>query len=73
MSKKEKTVRAWKDPQFRAGLTPDEKKNLPEHPAGDGALDDDDLEKAAGGLDLPVGSGGWVCTLTTECGCPWGN
>jgi len=49
MSKKEKTVRAWKDPQFRAGLTPDEKKNLPEHPAGDGALDDDDLEKAAGG------------------------
>jgi mersacidin/lichenicidin family type 2 lantibiotic len=75
MSKKEKTVRAWKDQKFRASLTPEEKADIPEHPAGEEATEDD-LEKTSGGQGaalFPITSGGHVCTLTTECGCPWGN
>jgi len=65
---KEKIIRAWKDPKYRESLTPEEKAQLPEHPAGPpGALDDSELEDVSGG------SGGYVCTLTTECGCPWGG
>jgi mersacidin/lichenicidin family type 2 lantibiotic len=64
-----KVVRAWKDPKYRASLSPEEQAQVPDHPAGTTeALDDAQLEEIAGG-----GSGGYVCTLTTECGCPWGN
>jgi mersacidin/lichenicidin family type 2 lantibiotic len=73
MSKEEKIVRAWKDPEFRAALGPDEKKDVPENPAGDSEKADEDLEKVSGGSIFPIGSGGYICTLTTECGCPWGN
>ncbi len=32
--KKEMIVRAWKDPEFRAGLSPEERAALPECPSG---------------------------------------
>ena len=71
---KDKVVRAWKDPKYRASLTPKEKAELPEHPAGDsGEIGDEELDKTAGGEVFPVTSGGYICTLTTECGCPWGK
>lgn len=73
-------VRAWKDPVYRASLSPDEKKDLPDNPAGESwnELEDDDLDGVAGGaaggaagippdLEGPITSGGHICTVTTEC------
>ena len=66
-------VRAWKDPAYRFSLSDEEKKELPDNPAGESwnELEDEDLDSAAGGqqemLDFPVTSGGHICTATTEC------
>lgn len=42
-------IRAWRDPEYRRGLTEAEQKALPEHPAGLIELGDADLEGVAGG------------------------
>lgn len=65
----DKTIRAWKDPKFRAELSADERRDLPDNPAGRPLeeADPDELDDVAGGSDLPTDSGGNVCTLTTEC------
>jgi mersacidin/lichenicidin family type 2 lantibiotic len=42
-------IRAWKDADYRASLSEDERALLPEHPAGFIELDDTDLDLAAGG------------------------
>ena len=46
---REKIVRAWKDPAFRAGLSDEERQALPENPAGAIELTDDELDMVAGG------------------------
>ena len=43
-------VRAWKDPLYRATLSPEELAQLPAHPAGALELRDEQLKEAAGGL-----------------------
>jgi mersacidin/lichenicidin family type 2 lantibiotic len=60
-------IRAWKNPEYRANLA-----EAPESPAGAIELEDVALESIVGGRLVPTVctiSGGWVCTLTTECGC----
>jgi mersacidin/lichenicidin family type 2 lantibiotic len=49
--KRETIVRAWKDPEFRASLTPEERSSLPDCPAGTAftELDESALEEAVGG------------------------
>lgn len=44
-------IRAWKDPEFRASLTPEERSALPECPAGPAftELGESELEDAVGG------------------------
>lgn len=42
-------VRAWKDSEFRQGLSEDELAALPAHPAGLMELTDADLAEVAGG------------------------
>jgi mersacidin/lichenicidin family type 2 lantibiotic len=49
MSKNE-TIRAWKDPEYRASLTAEELASLPSNPAGLIDLSDADLGEVAGGL-----------------------
>jgi mersacidin/lichenicidin family type 2 lantibiotic len=65
------STRAWKDPKFRSTLTPEELAALPAHPAGETwrVMDNDELLQLVGGVAVPVtvNSGGYVCTLTTEC------
>ena len=48
---KELIVRAWKDPEFRASLSPEQRATLPECPSGQSIteLDDTDLDSAVGG------------------------
>jgi len=49
--KRETIVRAWKDPEFRASLTSEERASLPECPAGTAftELNESELEDAVGG------------------------
>jgi len=42
-------IRAWKDPEYRRNLSPDQQALLPENPAGAIELTDDELEMATGG------------------------
>jgi mersacidin/lichenicidin family type 2 lantibiotic len=42
-------IRAWKDEEFRLGLSDAQRLLLPAHPAGTIALDDADLDHVAGG------------------------
>ncbi len=48
---KEKVVRAWKDPLFRASLPEEERLGLPESPAGASLVELDEAE-------LPMVNGG---------------
>ena len=45
-----KTIRAWKDPEYRASLTAEELALLPSNPAGLIDLSDSDLSGISGGL-----------------------
>ena len=59
---KEMMVRAWKDPAYRASLTPEERAALPSHPAGSSftELDDSELAGVAGGRPISDRfGGGW--------------
>ena len=49
--KKENIVRAWRDPEFRARLSEEEKAQLPSHPAGLLELSDEDLALLSGAED----------------------
>ena len=42
--------RAWKDPEYRKTLTPEELANLPENPAGSSAISPEDLGDVSGGI-----------------------
>lgn len=46
----EKIVRAWKDAEYREGLSEEELAHLPENPAGESELSDEDLEQVDGGI-----------------------
>ncbi|NJN09340.1 MAG: mersacidin/lichenicidin family type 2 lantibiotic [Richelia sp. SL_2_1] len=43
-------VRAWKDEEYRASLSPEQKAQLPENPAGLIELTNDDMSSLGGGL-----------------------
>lgn len=70
-------TRVWKDPKYRASLSAEELAALPAHPAGESwpTLATDELCQLIGGalsessqIQRPtINSGGYVCTLTTEC------
>jgi mersacidin/lichenicidin family type 2 lantibiotic len=48
MNKKD-VIRAWKDPVYRASLSPEELAQLPAHPAGVIELGDEQLEARVSG------------------------
>ncbi len=68
-------IRAWKDEEYREGLSAEQKRLLPENPAGLIELDDADLEPVAGGMmptarptyDTPC-SFVEYCAYTKYCG-----
>ena len=43
------TIKAWKDPEYRAGLTEAEKSQIPPHPAGIIEIEPETAEKTMGG------------------------
>jgi mersacidin/lichenicidin family type 2 lantibiotic len=60
-------LRAWKDPGYRTGLTPEELQSLPENPAGIVDLSDVELKAASGMLGAvnPPGTTFPGCTEST--------
>jgi len=46
---RDKIIRAWKDPEYRANLGEEELDALPQNPAGAIELTDDELDQAVGG------------------------
>ena len=46
------TVRAWKDEEYRLGLSQVERERLQEHPAGASELSDDQLTHVSGGTGV---------------------
>lgn len=51
---RERIIRAWKDPEYRASLSTEERAALPECPAGRSLteLQDEELAEAVGGIAL---------------------
>ena len=66
--KRETIVRAWKDPEFRASLTSEERASLPDCPAGPAftELNESELEDAVGGgLAVYDFEDGCICSKWT--------
>jgi mersacidin/lichenicidin family type 2 lantibiotic len=63
-----RTIRAWKDADFRASLDPDDGVGLAPSPVGDIELADADLGDPSGGLVVITQTS--ICA--TSLGCLWG-
>jgi len=59
-------VRAWKDAGYRQSLSPEQRAQVPVHPAGVINLSAADLNLVAGG-QLNLTSYGTVCSLGYRC------
>lgn len=75
---KTKTIRAWKDEEYRNSLSDEERKALPDHPAGVMDLSEEELSMVSGQGD------GTTTTITiiiasleacpsAEGSCDWGT
>lgn len=62
MRSREQIIRAWKDPEYRARLSAEERAELPESPAGQSVAE---LEESQ--LDQAVGGGGPGFTSPIRC------
>lgn len=51
--KKIDVVRAWRDEEYRNSLSPEERANLPENPAGVAVVEDSVLASITGGCGIP--------------------
>lgn len=60
-------ARAWKDPEYRKSLTPEELASLPPNPAGTAELTEEELGDAVGGKG---GLGGLVTNPIVGCSSP---
>ena len=65
---KRNIIRAWKDVEFRNKLSPEEKAQLPENPAGNIEMNDDILKAVSGSGPTPTGV---CCPPTVTCNT-WG-
>jgi mersacidin/lichenicidin family type 2 lantibiotic len=55
------TIRAWKDAEYRASLSPEQLALLTPSPAGE-SLQSDELNQQVGGIWY-----GWVLSISGEC------
>lgn len=57
-----KAIRAWKDEEYRMGLSDADRSRLQENPVGTVELTDADLSAAVGGIGIIRPSNGGFCT-----------
>ena len=73
--RKKDIIRAWKDEEFRHGLSEADRELLPQHPAGLMELSDVELGAVVGGTEVDptngVGTLGCCSWITHECGTSW--
>ncbi|HLZ59639.1 MAG TPA: mersacidin/lichenicidin family type 2 lantibiotic [Ktedonosporobacter sp.] len=62
----EQIVKAWKDAEFRQGMSAEEQTLLPEHPSGFIEVADEQLSEAAGGTTFDS-----LCCLTGDNFCQY--
>ncbi len=55
-------ARAWKDPEYRKTLTPEELASLPPNPAGPAELSENELGEVSGGVSVAIG-----CASSLSC------
>jgi mersacidin/lichenicidin family type 2 lantibiotic len=63
------TIRAWKDPLYRARLTREQIADLPVHPSGLVELEDEQLKGTAGGITTAAPCSVWTFHELAAC-CP---
>jgi mersacidin/lichenicidin family type 2 lantibiotic len=67
-------IRAWKDRNYREGLTEEQRSQLPDNPAGVVELSGEILETISGGRGGGTGQGtGGNCTKCVSSGCGYGT
>jgi mersacidin/lichenicidin family type 2 lantibiotic len=61
-------VQAWKDPAYRAALSPEQRATLPENPSGKPLteLEDSELDDITGGIFKPTHPD-LCCFYTVQC------
>jgi mersacidin/lichenicidin family type 2 lantibiotic len=62
-----RTIRAWKDEDFRLSLSDAERASLPEHPAGPIELSDTELGAVGGGIFRTFKACSIFCVPTALC------
>jgi len=58
-------VRAWRDPQYRRGLSGADLAGMPAHPAGSVSVNERALNDASGAGKSILQTTAWFCTLYT--------
>lgn len=66
-------IRAWKDPDYRASLSAEQRAALPEHPCAEIELGDEDLALVAGAGTNAVGTAGCCSPPPDTSSCPIGT
>ena len=61
-----RTIRAWKDPDYRLTLDPGEQHAVPDSPVGSIELEDTDLGDVAGG-DVELVTQTTICVTSLAC------
>jgi len=62
-------IRAWKDPDYRASLSAEQRAALPAHPCAEVELSDEVLGQIAGGANQVTGLD--ECGLSCLCTATW--
>ena len=64
-------IRAWKDEEYREGLSAAERSRLPQNPAGIIELTEPDLAEVEGGtISFPMGCDSYITICTHINFCP---
>ena len=63
----EKTIRAWKDVEYRLSLSEAERAQLPDHPAGLAELSEKELNPVVGGGVTAYGCAPTTSTIWAVC------
>lgn len=65
--KKNQILAAWRDEEYFLSLTDEERAQIPEHPAGALAVEDDVLRTITGGCGPTGGTAGCGCPTSAYC------